>query len=452
MAFDTNDELNRRRQEREERRRQIEAEQRKLKLRLLIAAVILVVCTVAIVLITSGGRAENRETTPSTEATEATTEATEGPTEQETEVAKDKFGMQENTVIHITAAGDLNITDSVILAGAGGGLGTGGYDFTACFQDVAADLAQADLTLMNLEGNLCGEPYGSNTTSAPIQLAHALKAAGVDFVQMANSASVNNGISGLNSTLNALRSAGLEPLGAFANAAEFAESKGYTLCEIQGVKVAVVAFTKGVGSRGLPAGSEDCVNLLYEDYATTYEKIDEAGIKAILKRVSAENPDITIAMLHWGSEYNDNISSTQEKIITLMKRQGVDVIIGTHPHMVHPIVFDEAAGTLVAYSLGDFFGDASRAGTSYSILLNLEITKDHEEGVTKVTGYSYTPIYTVKESESADKQRRVVRIEDSMDAYDKNYVNKVTKECYDAMATALERIEDRVVKKVVEDD
>ena len=89
-----------------------------------------------------------------------------------------------------------------------------------------------------------------------------------------------------------------------------------------------------------------------------------------------EKPDITIALLHWGSEYNDDISDTQKSIVNLMKKQGVDVILGTHPHTVQAIEYDELAGTLVAYSLGDFFGDASRGGTNYSIILDLEITKD----------------------------------------------------------------------------
>ncbi|MDD6900092.1 MAG: hypothetical protein PUD29_08835, partial [Treponema porcinum] len=69
---------------------------------------------------------------------------------------------------------------------------------------------------------------------------------------------------------------------------------------------------------------------------------------------------------------------------------------------VQEVKYDETAGTLVAYSLGDFFGDAARGGTNYSIILDVEITKDPEKGTCRVTGYSYTPIYTVTGSQSAD--------------------------------------------------
>ncbi len=443
MALDRDDELNRRRQEREARRQQRLEEQRRLRLRLTAAAAVLVVCAVAIfVIMGSGGADTPSDSQLSAGASQVTTEASQETTEAATSTQPTSRSQRDTTtVIHIKAAGDLNVTDSVILAGAGG---TNGYDFTTCFQDVAPVLSDADLTLLNLEGNLCGEPYGSQSTSAPVQLAQALQTAGVDIVQMANSCSVNNGIRGLTSTLNALRASGLEPVGAYSSPQEFQSSKGYTICNINGVSVAIVAFTKGVGSRGLPAGSEDCVNLLFTDYATTYEEIDTDGIKSILRNVASEKPDITIALLHWGSEYNDNISTNQTKIVELMQKQGVDIILGTHPHMVHKVEYNETTGSLVAYSLGDFFGDASRAGTNYSIILDLEITKDYEAGTTRVTGFSYTPIYTVTESEAADSQRRVVRIEEAILAYNTNFVNKVTKSCYESMVNALERIDARV--------
>ena len=80
---------------------------------------------------------------------------------------------------------------------------------------------------------------------------------------MANSCTINNGLIGLTSTLQSIRAAGMEPVGAFASAAEFQQSKGYTITEVQGIKVAFVAFTKGLGGRGMPTGNENLVNLLF---------------------------------------------------------------------------------------------------------------------------------------------------------------------------------------------
>lgn len=431
------DEMNMRREKREAQRRKQQAEAKRLRITLILAAVVLVLCTAGIVFLTS--RSDSSQTTVAAE-----TRPTQKPT-QATEPAT-RAQKSTKTTIHIRAAGDLNVTNTVINAG----VAVGGYNYTRAFMDVASTLSDADLTVLNLEGNICGEPYGSDTTSAPRELLEGLRNAGVDLIQMANSCTINNGLIGLTSTLQTIRAAGLEPVGAFASESEFQQSKGYTITEAQGVKVAFVAFTKGLGGRGLPAGNDNLVNILYEDYASTYDKIDRTRITNILKAVEAEKPDITIALLHWGSEYNDDISDTQKSIVNLMKKQGVDVIIGTHPHTVQAIEYDALAGTLVAYSLGDFFGDASRGGTNYSIILDLEITKDSSTGTTKVTNYSYTPIYTVSEAESADGYRRVVRIDKTVEAWEENYLDKVSQSAKESMVHALDRIEARINPPVVE--
>lgn len=431
------DEMNMRREKREAQRRKQQAEAKRLRITLILAAVVLVLCTAGIVFLTS--RSDSSQTTVAAETR---------PTQKPTQATEPATRGQKNTktTIHIKAAGDLNVTNTVINAG----VAVGGYNYTRAFMDVASTLSDADLTVLNLEGNICGEPYGSDTTSAPRELLEGLRNAGVDLIQMANSCTINNGLIGLTSTLQTIRAAGLEPVGAFASESEFQQSKGYTITEAQGVKVAFVAFTKGLGGRGLPAGNDNLVNILYEDYASTYDKIDRTRITSVLKAVEAEKPDITIALLHWGSEYNDDISDTQKSIVNLMKKQGVDVIIGTHPHTVQAIEYDELAGTLVAYSLGDFFGDASRGGTNYSIILDLEITKDSSTGTTKVTNYSYTPIYTVSEAESADGYRRVVRIDKTVEAWEENYLDKVSQSAKESMVYALDRIEARINPPVEE--
>ena len=431
------DEMNMRREKREAQRRKQQAEAKRLRITLILAAVVLVLCTAGIVFLTS--RSDSSQTTVAAE-----TRPTQKPNPA-TETGTPAQKRTKNT-IHIRAAGDLNVTNTVINAG----VAVGGYNYTRAFMDVASTLSDADLTVLNLEGNICGEPYGSDTTSAPRELLDGLRNAGVDLIQMANSCTINNGLIGLTSTLQTIRAAGLEPVGAFASESEFQQSKGYTITEAQGVKVAFVAFTKGLGGRGLPAGNDNLVNILYEDYASTYDKIDRTRITSVLKAVEAEKPDITIALLHWGSEYNDDISDTQKSIVNLMKKQGVDVILGTHPHTVQAIEYDELAGTLVAYSLGDFFGDASRGGTNYSIILDLEITKDSSTGTTKVTNYSYTPIYTVSEAESADGYRRVVRIDKTVEAWEENYLDKVSQSAKESMVHALDRIEARINPPVVE--
>lgn len=429
------EDMDKRRKRREEQLRRRRKQQRRLRLGMAAALVVLGICCCVIYYFIQN--APQGQMVQSGAVPAATEPATEAPTEE----TRSRF--DPITTVHIRAAGDLNITDSVVDSG----LAANGYDYTRAFQDVASTLSSADLTIMNLEGNVCGEPYGTATASAPNKILNALSAAGVDILQMANSCTINNGLIGLNSTLQAIRAAGIEPVGAYSSTAEFKRSKGYTICDVGGIRIAVVAFTKGVGGRGLPEGSEGCVNLLYTDYESTYRRVDTAGITKILDNAKAEKPDFIIALVHWGSENNDTISKTQESIITLLKKNGVGLILGTHPHLVQEIAYDQTAGTLVAYSLGDFYGDGSRSGTNYSIILDIEITKDSDKRTTKVTGYSYTPIYTLTGSQSADGYQRVVRIEQAMQAHDGNFVDKITDDCYKDMVYSLTRIADRTSGK-----
>jgi len=406
MAFDP---------EQIKKQRQLRQEMRKKKQKrniLILAGVATVLCAaivISIIAITSGGQ-RNR---PS-----ETTADTSPP----------------DTVIRLAAVGDLNVTKSVTDSGGSN------LSYTDTFMDVAHLLADPDITLVNFEGNLYGAPYGEDR-SAPQTLASAMQAAGIDLVQLANSYSIYKGMDGLSATIAGIRSAGMEPLGVYANANEAKSGKGYTIRTVGGVKIAFVAFTKGMDGMALPPGNESCVNVLYKDYASTYQEVDTEGITAVLNRISKENPDLTVAMLHWGSEYNDTISKSQNEICQLLQSNGVDAILGTHSHYVQKMTFDPEAGTFVAYSLGDFVGDASRSGTEYSVVLELEITKDSITGETKISNFSYTPIFTVAEK---GKPLRVLRIQEAITAYESGYIDRVSQETYEAMKYALTRIEARI--------
>ena len=424
---DNREELNKRRRARRARQ-QARARRQRILGGLIILAMVVTLVVIGRMMLTPEDGAKPTDP-PRDHASQETEKETAGSAKEET----------PSTVIHVAAAGDMVVTDTTVNSGRT----ENGYDYTRVFMDVAPVLSEADLALLNFEGNLLGAPYGTASTSAPVELPDALKAAGVDLVQMANSTAITDGMASLKTSLAGLRHTGLEPMGAYADSQEFQKYKGYTMVNVQGIRIALVAFTKGMNSLSLPAGSENCINLLYTDYATTYQTIDKAGINDILSNVAKEKPDLTIALVHWGSEYKDMVTKSQENIARIMQDGGVDVVLGTHPHMLHEIRYDEVTGQLVAYSLGDFFGDAQRAGTDYSIILDLEITKDGVSGETKVTDFSYTPIYTLTEETSPSGYRQVVQLEKALKAYEDNFVDKVSDEVYEDMAYALERIQNR---------
>jgi poly-gamma-glutamate synthesis protein (capsule biosynthesis protein) len=427
MATDGNEFRERQRQRAEAKRKRERARKRMIFRLGLILAVILA-SALLIWLVTSGSNTPGGNT-PNTPGISAGNQEATAPTER-----------QDRTTISVTVAGDLNVNAATV----GAGLTPYGYNFAHVFRDVAPLLTNADLTVLNFEGNLCGLPYGQDNASAPPEMLEALADIGVDMIQVANSYSIRNGLLGLKSTLEGVRAAGMEPLGAYATEADFREGQGFTIKEVNGIRVAFVAFTKGMDNLGLPVGSEDCVNVLYEDYATTYQTVARDKINSILCSVRSAEPDYTIALLHWGSEYNDELSSTQEEIRELMFAGGVDAIVGTHSHRVQAVEFDREAGTFTAYSLGDFFSDTVEAGTNYSVVLNLQITRDNATGETKLTDYTCTPIYNMKPEESGEATLRLVRTEIAMEGFEIGVYNSISQMLNDSMAYTLERIEYRL--------
>ena len=448
---EVNKELQRRREQRRiraEKRKKAEQERQKLLLRLALVGAVIILVT-GLILAFSSGKLPGGQTDPTgssggTQPPESTSPGQEtqtSPSGSETPTETAPSGV---TVIHIAAAGDLNITDQMVSSA----LGPYGYDFTNAFLDVAPVLSQADLTVLNYEGTFGASQYGTETGSAPAQLAQALADIGVDAVQTANSASIRAGILGLQSTIQTLQNAGIAPVGTFADSSAYRSSGGYTILEVKGLRIALVGFTKGMDNLGLPEGSTDCVNLLYKDYTTTYDEINTDGIRRVLRNVAEEQPDLVIAMVHWGSEYNEAVSSSQRKIRTLLLDNGVDVILGTHSHLLKAVEHDTKKNTLVAWSLGDFYGDAEQPGSNYSIILDIEIHKDNATGEVTIAGFSYTPIYTVQPDESNAGGQRVVRIEEAMARYEGNYLGKVTESVYSSMEYALKRIAQRLVEPV----
>ena len=296
------------------------------------------------------------------------------------------------------------------------------YNFADCFSAIKAYTSSADLTVGNLELNLCGTtPYSGNPRTAPYFnapdiLAQNLADIGFDILQTANTYSIMNGINGLTSTMNILNAAGIEAVG--THLSDAGTTGGYVTREITGIKIAFIAFTKGLNNMTLPLNSEYCVDLLYTDYNSDYSIVDTTGIMNRLDAAKAESPDIIVAMLHWGAEYDTTISSTQEDITDLLLKNGVDVILGSHSHIVSKMemvdvetVDGEKKQCFVAYSLGNFISYMpDKANAMESVILNLEFTKSSETGETTISNVSYTPLYILDQGEEADIRFQVLPI------------------------------------------
>ena len=381
----------------EARRLRRREQKRKLLMRQrVLAIVLLVIFILSLILILRGCR--NRREHPELYA------KSQDPFQVDTE---------PDTVVNIAAVGDITITDELL---ADAKKPDGSYQFAENFAAVSGYTISADFTIGNLECNFCGEPYaGKPDYRAPDALAQTLSAIGFDLLQTANTCSIQNGLSGLQSTIDTLTSAGIDHAGTYANAVERAGNGGVVIKTVSGLKVAIVAYTKGLGGLQLPEGAEYAVDLLYKDYSTDYEQLDTAAILNSIDAAKELKPDIILVMLHWGSEATLDVTSSQQTLAKRLFERGADAIIGSHSHLVGKmetmdIRTDDGKDKtcFVAYSLGNFFSSLNSSyasGCDESVILNLQFTKNGETGETSLTGVSYTPLYIMDSGTDADGSR-----------------------------------------------
>lgn len=401
-------ERNGQRQESRRLHRLAQRRRRRFQQRVVLGVLVLILVLV-LVLIVRGCRSRSAQTdSPKKSTASATPDSAANHVED-----------QPDTVITLAAVGDIMVYDEQLEAAR---QPDGSYDFSGCFSAVSALTMGADFTVGNLELNFCGEPYsGRPDFRAPESLALALREKGFDLLQTANTYSIQNGISGLKSTINYLNTVGIDHVGTYAAEDDKQTNEGVLLKNINGIKIAFLGYTKGVNNRSLPEGSEYCVDLLYEDYDSEYKEVNTDAIVKSVKAAKALEPDLIVAMLHWGSEWDTTIVSTQDTITDLMFKNGVDVILGSHPHVVGPMKqvavttnSGEEKTCFVAYSLGNFLTSPDSQKYDYaaeSLILNLQITRNGKTGETSITGISYTPLYILKtESATGGTQYQVVPI------------------------------------------
>ena len=242
----------------------------------------------------------------------------------------------------------------------------GSYDYTHCFALVKERISGADLAIGNLEVTLGGEPYrGYPQFSAPDEYLYAIKEAGFDILATANNHSLDRRRRGLERTLALIDSAGLNAVGTYRNAAD-REERYPLVVEKNGLRIALLCGT--YGTNGITPTPPNVVNSLSrEEWA---KDIHAARMM---------RADVIIALVHWGNEYQQQPSTEQREFAQWLISQGVDHIIGSHPHVVQPIEqvphLDYPTQHAVVYSLGNFVSNMSIAHGDVGLVVELTIEK-----------------------------------------------------------------------------
>ncbi|MFA9422809.1 MAG: CapA family protein [Sedimentibacter sp.] len=318
-----------------------------------------------------------------------------------------------NVTINIKATGDIMFHPSQIDGAYNSSTKT--YDFYNSFKAVKAIFQEADIAIANFEGTTAGDEVyayqGYPMFNAPDETLDAIKDAGFDVLSTANNHSLDTRKAGIIRTIEQIKARGMDCVGTYVE-------KPVTrvlIKEVKGIKIAFLSYTEmvnGLDSYLSPQDLDSMINI-----------IDETKLKEDIAYAKEQNADVIIAYLHWGNEYARVQSSSQEALADTLFKEGVDIILGSHPHVIQPSKTLDYDGKtkFVAYSMGNFISNQrietlgpygiSEAQSKYTedgVIIDIDIEKNGETGEVAIKNIEYIPLWVYKGTTADGKTEHVV--------------------------------------------
>lgn len=267
----------------------------------------------------------------------------------------------EPITIRFNAVGD-NLIHGAVYKDAK--TGPNSYDFTPYYEHIKPYIDEADVSFINQETIVGGKELGLShypRFNSPEEVIEAIADTGFDLVNAASNHSLDKGEKGI---LNALNTFAQYPSLTVAGInSSIEEQNQLRIMESKGVTIGFLAYTYGTNGIPSPKGKEYLVNRIEEEKIT--KDVSEAR----------ENCDILIVSMHWGTEDSHTVNSMQQHYAKLLHNLGVDVIIGTHPHVIQKVdlLQSETQETLVIYSLGNFLSAQAKVKEMLELMMSWEI-------------------------------------------------------------------------------
>lgn len=320
------------------------------------------------------------------------------------------------------------------------------YDFSNVFKNVRSYLEDADITIGNLETTFAGSSRGYTgypTFNAPEVLGQNLKDMGVDVLTTANNHCMDKGNSGLVSTLDYLDKYEISHTG---TARSEEEQNSILIKDVNGIKIAFLSYTYGTNGITIPSDKPYSVNL-----------IDKELIKKHIASAKEQNVDVICVSMHWGLEYKLKPNLTQTELADFLFENGVDIILGSHPHVLEPmekrtITLEDGTTKdgFVIYSLGNFVSGQIYANTKSTVILDIQITKN-SDGKISIDNVKYTPVYLYDKGAGAKTRTRytLIDLEKSISDYENGNDSSISKSLYNTFKDELENIKKNVGAEIL---
>lgn len=324
--------------------------------------------------------------------------------------------LQEASTVTLLAVGDNLIHTQVIESGE---QEDGTYHYDHLYSNIKDAVTAADIAVINQE-TIFGEEgsrySGYPEFNSPTQIGDAVINAGFDVVLHATNHTMDIGVDGIRNTLDYWKQHPEITVLGIHETEEAADE--ITIVEKNGIKIAMLNYTYGLNGHSIPAKDAYMIDML-----------DRKAMKEDIERAE-EEADFTVVFPHWGTEYVYEPVRSQEDLTEFYYDLGVDLVIGTHPHVLEPVEWietDPDHKMLIYYSLGNFMSYQKEAPRMLGGLADITITKDSTG--TYISDASITPIVTHYENGPSDYNYAIYKLTDYSDELaDKHGVSEIARE------------------------
>lgn len=295
------------------------------------------------------------------------------------------------------------------------------YEYSRVFSPLEDIISSVDFAIANLEVTLAGEPYiGYPQFSSPDELAVACKNSGMDVLVTANNHSCDRKNKGIIRTIDVLDSLNIMHTGTFKDVKN-REKNNLLMFSKDGIKVGLLNYT--YGTNGIRFSDPVYVNLL-----------DSALIKKDVISAKTKDLDKLVIFVHWGHEYSDFPNAYQKKYNSFFKDLGIDIVIGSHPHVIQPMEYkkDDSQEFLTVFSLGNFVSNQREERKDGGAMFRLSFKKNNN--TIQISKKEYIPVWVHKFMESGKYNFQI--LPSASHHYNENYFSNI--EDYQKMKTFLD--------------
>jgi poly-gamma-glutamate synthesis protein (capsule biosynthesis protein) len=294
-------------------------------------------------------------------------------------------GPVSDSVLTLLFAGDIMGHDGQIASALDDS--TGIYSYDSVFKYISPFVSGADIAIGNLEVTLGGPPYkGYPAFSSPDALAAACRNAGFDILVTANNHSADRGTKGIARTIRMLDSLEIRHTGTWISGEARDSLLPLMICH-DSMKIALLSYTYGTNGIVVPPPA-----------IVSY--IDTVRAAAEISSSLDAGADRTIIFIHWGTEYDTLPDLQQKKTASALLRSGADIIIGSHPHVLQPMIAEsDSCGfrNPVVWSMGNFVSNQRTRRRDGGAMIRVDLQVKGDTTVISDAGYVLTWVYTPTE-------------------------------------------------------